>query len=308
MLQFECSVVIPSHNSLSYLKEAIKSIALQDVACEIIVVDDGSSDGTSEWLATQKHVKAIRTEKVGASAARNVAIEAATTDLIAFLDADDLWLPQKLSSQIAFHKANPKASFSFTDYAHINEEGQFLGNCFDFWKVALRHYAPQFSLFNNAEAEILSVNMVGTSSVMARRAALLAVGGYITIYKSAEDWELWLKLARFGDVGVLNDVKMSYLVRKGSITSNTSKRIKAAEAIIAPYATRTEPHIVMAYKLAVARLNLARGEENLKSQSYLAAFKNHLSAFMTLRNFWTLRVMLYDITLMLGFNRKEYAR
>ena len=119
-----CSVVIPTRDCLDYLKQSIPTIyqqKLDDV--EIIIVDDGSTDGSHEYLAecqkTDKNFVVLQTDGIGPGRARNHAIEQANSDLIAFLDADDLWTEGKLGRQLAFHAAHPDASLSFTDYVHF---------------------------------------------------------------------------------------------------------------------------------------------------------------------------------------------
>ena len=98
---------------------------LQDAMVETIVVDDGSGDGTHEWLASQNmpNLRIITQNGIGPARARNLAIEAARGKLIAFLDADDFWWPGKLRAQIAAHEARPDAALSFSDYLHLDPDG-----------------------------------------------------------------------------------------------------------------------------------------------------------------------------------------
>lgn len=289
---FDCTVIIPSHNALRYLKEAVATVRMQSfdhINLEIIVVDDGSTDGTFDWLKYQQDIVTIRTEGVGVSAARNLAINRASSPLIAFLDADDLWWAGKLSEQIAFHDKHPQASFSFTDYIHFNEQGRLLGTCFEFWQSRVLKQPNGYQIFSDAENEILALNIVGTSTVMARKDALLKVGGYRNDLHSAEDWDLWLKLAKVGEVGVTNAVKTSYLMRAGSITADKSKRIAAITDVVTPYQGMD------GYKEAIARLNIAKAEQYRVSGQYRKAMRHHFQAFTTLKNKRVLKATLSDL-------------
>src|SRR5579863_5806919 len=111
----EVSVIIPTYNRRAMVREAVSSVLAQrDANFELIVVDDGSSDGTSEMLADLKDVKVARTEHRGPAAARNRGVEVARAPLIAFLDSDDLWAPDKLRRQLAFMREFPDCAISQT--------------------------------------------------------------------------------------------------------------------------------------------------------------------------------------------------
>ena len=107
------SVVIPAHNAARFLAEAVASVRAQTLpATEIIVVDDGSTDGTAP-LAEQLGVKVLTQKQAGAGAARNCGAEAATGEWLAFLDADDLWVPEKLAGQLAALRTQPGTDVVF---------------------------------------------------------------------------------------------------------------------------------------------------------------------------------------------------
>ncbi|MHB8382179.1 MAG: glycosyltransferase family 2 protein, partial [Candidatus Binataceae bacterium] len=114
----EVSVVIPTFNRRAMLREAAHSVLAQRGArFELIVIDDGSADGTAEDLARmcEEHDGAIRVECTGnrgVAAARNRGVALADAPLIAFLDSDDLWMPAKLARQLAFMRANPQCEIA----------------------------------------------------------------------------------------------------------------------------------------------------------------------------------------------------
>ena len=136
------SAVIPAYNSEATLGRALDSVLAQTrPADEIIVVDDASTDGTAS-LARSYADRGVRLlslpERRGAAAARNAGIGAAKGDWIAFLDADDEWLPAKLEKQVAAISSNRETPFVFCASEEFSPEGQSLGDTFRGWPVTSR--------------------------------------------------------------------------------------------------------------------------------------------------------------------------
>ncbi|WP_413111335.1 glycosyltransferase family 2 protein [Thaumasiovibrio sp. DFM-14] len=237
MNQCRVTVVIPTYNCFKTLIAAIETVRAQKMPLEIIVVDDGSTDGSGEWLQQQTDITLLSTARLGVSKARNAAISQAKGELIAFLDADDYWHPDKLRFQLALHDANPQMVLSFTDYHFIVDDQATQRNGFRFWPRFVSALQPQASetgqCFDNFVAHVYCENMVGTSTVIARRDALLAVGGFDASLRSASDWDLWLKLAQCGDVGVVNRPLGQYTFgRTGAISTNHGRRANAMKTIL----------------------------------------------------------------------------
>ncbi len=260
-----CTVVIPSRNCLAYLPTALGTIDLQCMNdLEVVIVDDGSSDGTRAWLEAGERVKAslkvVSTEGVGVARARNIAIAAATSDLVAFLDADDQWWPGKLLQQVAWHHANPEAGMSFTDYIHLTPEGRTRSTCFEFWREDWVSPAGDFAIVESAEERLLATNLIGTSTVVARKRLLEQIGGFSEACKSAEDWDLWLRMAAAAPVGCYGAVTMSYLMRTNGETAARERRINAMTDIIARYEHRRDGRMASAFKIARGRLAVAEAE------------------------------------------------
>ena len=170
-----CSVIIPSYNCVEYLPIALNSVAAQFIdPIEILVLDDGSTDGTWEYLREAKALypglSIVKGGRLGPSEGRNVLISMAKSPLIAFLDADDVWWPNKLRTQIAFHEANPDVVLSFTDYIHLDPSGLTHGTAFDYWKPGfLPEKSGEYQRIKHPLATLLACNPVGTSSVVARK-------------------------------------------------------------------------------------------------------------------------------------------
>lgn len=122
------SIIIPNYNCARYIAQTIESVIAQIYQdWEMIIVDDCSTDGSyetaKEYAEKDSRITVYRMEQnSGAAACRNKAIELSQGDYLAFLDSDDLWLPEKLERQLRFMREND-CDFSFTEYEHINEDG-----------------------------------------------------------------------------------------------------------------------------------------------------------------------------------------
>lgn len=238
----DVTVIIPTYNALQWLPAAIASVG-PDPRVELLVVDDGSHDGTLAWLeaaaARDARLRFLEGGHSGPSGARNLAIAAAQAPLIAFLDADDRWAPDKLSAQLAFHAAHREVGFSFTDYRHVTVSGEDRGGCFAFWPRFARIVAGRSVPFvlENALAALLAENVVGTSTVVVRTDLLRAAGGFRIDLASAEDWDLWLTLSRQAPVGVLPAILADYLMhRPGNVSARLAQRLDAMSSIAARFA------------------------------------------------------------------------
>jgi glycosyltransferase involved in cell wall biosynthesis len=213
------SVVIPARNALRWLPGAIASVG-GGPSIEVVVVDDGSTDGTAEYLrsiaAGDRRVRRLETAGIGPAAARNAGLAAVTAPLVAFLDADDRWRRGKLAAQMELHRLEPEIGFSFTDHRRFAEDGTELADGFTRCpNFAARHAMRQegFVLDRDAQAQIYAEPLVMTSTVMARTSLLKAVGGFNETLARSEHWDLWLHLAACAPVGCLPRRLTDRLVR-----------------------------------------------------------------------------------------------
>lgn len=250
-VQPRLSVVIPARNALRWLPGAIASIGgRRDV--EIILIDDGSTDGTGDYLrgiaACDARIHPVAIAGEGPAAARNAGLALAQAPLVAFLDADDRWRPGKLAQQLELHRLHPELTFSFTDHRRYAEDGTELpggfAGCPHFAaRHAMRHEG--FVLDPDAQAQIYAEPLVATSTVMANAALLRAVGGFNAQLPRSEDWDLWLHLAACGPIGCLPRRLTDRLVRTIDPLSSegVSRRLacrRVADAYAAP-ATALDP-------------------------------------------------------------------
>ncbi|KMT66531.1 glycosyltransferase family 2 protein [Catenovulum maritimum] len=267
-MTIKISVIIPTYNCIDYLPFAVSSVIKQNVKdMEIIVVDDGSTDGTQVWLANiiEKYpfIKVIQQHNLGVVTARNNAIAQAKGEYIAFLDADDYWYEDKLGPQLSYMQSHPKVSLSFSNYDHIDMDNQKIIDCFSYWPEFLskiyRKQDTNYQTLFNASESIIATNVIGTSTVVAKKSALVATNGFDTKLKSASDWDMWIRLSQLGDVALSSRSTTAYLMRPSSITSNRLARLEAMSHIIDKYSIlcRISKH---AKNIALARLNSAYAE------------------------------------------------
>lgn len=179
------SVIVPAYNPGPYLDEAIQSVIAQTFTdWECIVVDDGSTEDLSPVEKMDPRVRLIRQPNRGVSAARNNAIMNSTGEFIAFLDADDLFLPTKLEKQIEVMKGDPEIGYCHTSFRRVDAASADLG--------------PGYECFASGTCtEMLERGgfLCGTS-VVSRRAIAVA-GLFDPLLRSAEDYDLALRVARF---------------------------------------------------------------------------------------------------------------
>lgn len=185
------SVVVLTNNREALLRETVASVLAQDLeSLELIVVDNESADGTRKYMAglQDPRVRYCRNANGGIlSVNRNFGIRRARGEFVAFCDDDDLWLPQKLSRQVAAMRGRPEAVLCFTNGFAFRDSGILTPALVSGKKRWLRR----------SFAGLLMENSIPSCSVMARRRALEAVGMFDESAElvAVEDWELWLRLA-----------------------------------------------------------------------------------------------------------------
>ncbi len=179
------SVIIPTYNRGWIVKEAIDSVLDQDFTdYELIVVDDGSDDNTPEILAGYGGVITIlHQSNKGVSSARNCGVAAASGQLIAFLDSDDLWLPGKLSTQVKFFKDHPDAVINQTQERWIRNGVRV--------NPKQRHHKFSGMIFEHS----LALCLVSPSAVMIKKSLFDEVGGFDEQFPACEDYDLWLRVS-----------------------------------------------------------------------------------------------------------------
>jgi GT2 family glycosyltransferase len=221
----EVSVVIPTRNRWELLSRSALRAALgqEDVRLEVIVVDDGSTDGTAAGLASVDDVRlrVLRNEAAGGvSAARNRGLEAARGEWVAFLDDDDVWAPRKLRTQLDLAEESG-AAFVFSSAVTMDSERR---------PIAYRDVPAPEALGRPFEAATVPG---GCSNVVVRTSVARQVGGFDGNLSLLADWDLWLRLALAGTPALCPEVHVGYLSHGGNMALSSPARVFSETRYIA---------------------------------------------------------------------------
>ena len=208
------SVIIPAFNAERYVRETLDSVLAQTYAArEVIVVDDGSTDSTPSILAEYgDSIHVIRQSNRGSAAARNTAVSAAHGDWVAFIDADDLWLPDKLSRQMQRCGHYP---ISHTDSLCFGEA----------MPEAVLRSSVTTPYSGRVLPQLLVRNFISNSTVLMRRDLFLQYGGLDESLHGVEDWALWLRVCADHELGYLPEPVVRYRIHRTSKSMNTRRRM-----------------------------------------------------------------------------------
>ena len=261
------SVIIPAYNRASFLNEAIQSVLDQDYfrqyafsSFELLVVDDGSTDNTREIVESfGDKVKYHFQEHKGVSAARNLGLDLAQGDYFAFLDSDDLWKKEKMSIQMCFMKAFPKAKVCYTEEIWIRR-GIFVN-------PKKKHQKYSGWIFN----KVLPLCIISLSSALFRREVFEEIGKFDEELLACEDYDFGIRLALKYPVYLLTK---PLIIKRGGHSDQLSRRywgmdrfrIKALEKALGLDLT---PHQEMLVKQEMVKKHqiLAKGYEKRNKQA-----------------------------------------
>jgi glycosyltransferase involved in cell wall biosynthesis len=206
------SILIPTYNQKQYVGQTVESCLSQTYPrIEVIVVDDGSTDGTGKLLQEcyGSQIRYLHQENRGVSAARNTATQAANGEFIQYCDSDDQLLPTKIEQCVNALLQQPDAALVYTHCDYVEEDGITV--------ISRAHpVLPSGDVF----CELLTGpagNFIPQCTPVIRRQAVLDVGGFNETVRGAEDWDLWLRLAALHPFVFLNDILALYRVRANGI-------------------------------------------------------------------------------------------
>ena len=292
LLNPKISVIIPTYNHAQYLPDSIQSALSQTLKpLEVLVVDDGSTDNTAEVVARYP-VTHLRPPHGGLSATRNVGMRESKGDWVALLDADDIWLPEKLELQA---KAIQNQAFCYCATKMFYRDGHEESRTFypdTEVKTVLRHH-----------------NCIDPSAVLVRKDVLLRIGGFNEHMPAGEDWEAWLKLGRVCEfVGIPQELLL-YRVTGSSMGTDPEIVMRSMEAIVDAGTADLPPlrRYIEARRMRSVRTALAavkyrdRGDYANTLHYALKAFAHWPSPFYD-RAF---RVLMLELRRRMGLKAKE---
>lgn len=219
MNHLRVSVIIPVRNGKDFLQEALDSVLQQSFTnLELLLIDDGSTDDDYDRYALQDpRIRVIHLPGMGVSRARNVGMAQSRGDLLAFLDADDVWFPGKLQAQVSYFDAHPDVGVVF---------GKFIR-----WQaLPSGGFAPASSLMRDAGqlncadpersgwlyTRLLDGLLVGMNTAVVRRTVYEAIGGFNEALRQGEDYDFWLKASRVAEMHSLNGPIALYRIHGAS--------------------------------------------------------------------------------------------
>jgi glycosyltransferase involved in cell wall biosynthesis len=224
----DATVVIPTHNRLRLLRAAIASVLNQEaVSLEVVVVNDGSTDGTSTWLdrraAQDARIKVVHHERPKfMSAARNAGIALASARWVAFCDDDDLWAPDKLVSQLRALSSNA-AAWACTGLVVVDAGLEIIGH----------HRARG----GHVLSDLLQENTIPSgSSVIADLNLVRRVGGFDPTLHGSEDWDLWIRLAQHSQLAAVDRPLVAYRQGMSSMSMDVERMRTGRATIVDRYA------------------------------------------------------------------------
>ena len=222
------SVVIPVHNAQNFLAVCLSSVVAQagPFKLQVIVVDDGSTDTSPEIARQHVQVICLQQPNLGPSAARNAGIAMAQGEFIAFLDADDLWPPDKLAVQLSALTRQPEAALVFGDCRQFDATGPWQRTQFESDGLGIAAWGEGATV-PCAYSRLLHENFITTGSVLVRRSVLVELGGFAENLRLVEDLELWLRIARRYPIAWCDPVCL-YRRRHGANTSQDAEAMGLA--------------------------------------------------------------------------------
>lgn len=218
------SVIVPCFNHGRYLREALASVGTPEVRTEIIVVDDGSSDSTSEVIATfdtTNEFRSVRQHNAGLAAARNRGLRESRGRYIVFLDADDRLVPGAIELGVAKLDERPECAFVFGRCRMMDQDGTVLVTP-EQPRIVRDHYR-----------ELLRQNYIWMPAMaMFRRDPLERIGGFNSDVNAAADYEMYLHLARHYPVHDHAQVVAHYRKHDGSMSRNAARMLRETLAVM----------------------------------------------------------------------------
>ncbi|WP_016878606.1 glycosyltransferase [Chlorogloeopsis fritschii PCC 9212] len=240
------SVIIPAYNSQKSIQNTIESVLKQTLKnWELIIVDDGSQDSTLEVISqfTDSRIKVFSFPHAGANISRNRGLKHANGEFISFLDADDMWTPDKLELQLQALQSHPQASVAYSWTNCIDEKSQFLRR------------GTYITATGNVYAKLLVVNFLESgSNPLIKREALITVGGFDESLSGGQDWDLYLRLAARYEFVAVSSPQILYRISGNSLSTNVVSQEAACLTVIQRAFSHAPESLMYLRKYSMANL------------------------------------------------------
>lgn len=286
------SVIIPAYNVSGFIKETLESVLSQTFKdYEVIVINDGSPDTAllEEQIKPYLHlITYLKQPNGGAGAARNAGIWAAQGELVAFLDGDDVWLPDFLNAQLELLNSDGGYDLVYADATNFNSAGLNQSTNMD---------------MNPSEGEVTVESLISarccviTSSVVARRSKVVAVGCFDERFRNSQDFDLWLRLAKHGARFTYQKrVLVHRRIYEGSLASNPVNSLEGEIKVLENARdkgdlTAAEQSVLLeTLKLRRAMAGVWKGKQKLSTGEFDSALRDFDLANHYFRS-WKLRLV-----------------
>ena len=274
------SVVIATYNMSSYLPQAVQSVLAQDYAqVDVQIVDDGSSDETAAVVRRwddEPRVQVHRQANLGQARAKNQGIALSRGSFVAFLDADDIWLPHKLSRQMPLFQGRPRLGVVYSDYERMDAAGQPLPK------------GPTIMHRGRISGALLIENFVSFPSAVVRRECLQHCGTFDESLDMGIDYDLWLRLSAQYEFDYVSEATVRYRIWSGQMSRNYRRRYEAGMSIMRAFIDKHPGAVDAAVeRRAWAHTFTGRGNTILwQEQDRIAAFRDYLRALSFRPAYW----------------------
>jgi glycosyltransferase involved in cell wall biosynthesis len=274
------SVIVPSYNMARFLAQAVESAlgqTYQDL--EVVIVDDGSTDDTTEVVeqwAGNARVRVVRQKNGGLSDARNKGIAAAHGSFVALLDADDIWLPEKLSRQMPLFHGHPEIGVVYSDYERMDGEGRPLPK------------GPTHMHRGWISAPLLIDNFVSASTAVVRRQCFERQGGFDISLRTGEDYEMWLRLSVEWQFDFTPEATLRYRTWSGQMSRDFRARYATGINIMRKFLEQN-PGVVPGSVLRSAWAHTYTGRGNVTlwhGRDRWSALRDYLRALTFRPSYW----------------------
>lgn len=251
MQMTKVSVIIPVYNGEKYLSETLDSIIGQTFTdWEIVAVNDGSSDNSLNVLCEYQSklglkMKVINQKNRGVSVARNVAIDTSEGEYLAFIDADDIWLPEKLEKQIELLEDNRNVALVYSNLLNL------IGKNKTQRKQLINKKLHRGKIFD----PLFYFNFIPLSSVVVRKKIIEKYGNFNIHYKIIQDYDILLRIAEDNEIDYVNDKLLLYRIHINNISSNVEVKDKENLELIKEWIQK-KPYLVNSFKFNIKMVQM----------------------------------------------------